>query len=110
MGKDIQFYADENVHGVVVSGLRLRGVDVLTTKEAGMLGASDEEQLEFALREGRVLFTHDDDFLRIHAVGVVHRGIVYAHQETPVREIIRGLTLIHQVLDAAEMKNHVEFL
>lgn len=68
MGKKIRFYTDENVQGVVISGLRSRGVDVLSTKEAGMLGASDEEELAFATELGRVMFTQDDDFLRLHAI------------------------------------------
>jgi hypothetical protein len=41
----------------IVKGLRERGVVALTAAEAGMLGASDEEHLAFALREERVIFT-----------------------------------------------------
>ena len=40
----IKFYLDEHVNPAVADGLRRRGVDVLTTQEAGMLGASDEVQ------------------------------------------------------------------
>jgi predicted nuclease of predicted toxin-antitoxin system len=75
-----------------------------------MLGGSDEEHLARAQQEGRVLFTQDDDFLRLHSKGVAHAGIVYARQGTPVGDIIRGLMLVYQVLDAEEMRNHVEFL
>ena len=46
------------------------------------LGATDEEHLTFALAEGRVIFTQDDDFLRLAAGGKVHAGIVYAPQHT----------------------------
>lgn len=48
----------------MVQGLRQRGVDVVTTPESGMLGASDEEHLRRASAEGRVMVTQDDDFLR----------------------------------------------
>ena len=75
-----------------MQGLRQRGVDVLTVVEAGMLGASDEEHLKRALNEGRVIFTQDDDFLRLHAAGADHAGIVYAPQQTPVKDISRRLT------------------
>lgn len=91
-------------------GLRQRGVDVLTVVEAGMLGASDEEHLKRALNEGRVIFTQDDDFLRLHAAGADHAGIVYAPQQTSVKDIIRGLMVIHQILDAGDMHGQVEFL
>jgi predicted nuclease of predicted toxin-antitoxin system len=75
-----------------------------------MLGASDEEHLALASRESRVVFTQDDDFLRLAAAGIPHAGIAYAPQHTPTREILRGLMLIFEVLSAEEMQGHVEFL
>lgn len=75
-----------------------------------MLSASDEEQLHLAAREARVIFTQDDDFLRLHAQGIEHGGIAYAPQGASIGEIIRGLMLIYQVLDADDMRSHVEFL
>lgn len=90
MGQKIRFYADEQVAKAVVRGLRQRGVDVLTVSQAGMLGASDQEHLALAGKEGRVIFTQDDDFLRIHAAGADHAGIAYAPQQTPIGEIIYG--------------------
>ena len=62
------------------------------------------------LADGCVLFTQDDDFLRLHASGVTHAGIAYAPQGTSVGDIIRGLMLIHQLLEAKDMKGHVEYL
>jgi len=106
----IRFYTDEHVARAVVNGLRQRGVDVLTVTEAGTLGASDEMHLERARAEGRVLLTQDDDFLRLHAEGREHAGIVYAPQGTPVGTLIRGLMLIYQVLEPDDMQGHVEFL
>lgn len=75
-----------------------------------MLGASDEDQLAFATEKERVLFTQDDDFLRLHATGVEHRGIVYVHQGITIGDMVRGLHFIFQILSAKEMRNHVEFL
>ena len=101
---------DEQVPNSVIKGLRLRGVDVLTTKEADLLGGTDKEHLSFASRQGRIIFTHDVDFLRLHAQGMEHSGIVYTRQRTPVGSVIRGLMLINQVLEPDDMKNHLEFL
>jgi uncharacterized protein with PIN domain len=110
MAQKIKFYTDEHVAKAVVRGLRQRGVEVLTVLEAGMLGASDEEHLKRARNEDRVIFTQDDDFLRLHAAGADHAGIVYASQQTPVQDITRGLMLIYQVLTAEEMRGQIEFL
>ena len=110
MAGQLSYYTDEQVSKAVVRGLRERGVDVLTTAEAGMLGASDEEHLARARSEGRVVFTQDTDFLRLASSGVRHAGIVYAPQQTSVGDVVRGLMLIYQVMEAAEMLDHVEYL
>jgi predicted nuclease of predicted toxin-antitoxin system len=110
MRQKIKFYMDEHVSKAVVQALRRRGVDTLSVVEAGMMGASDEEHLNRAKTEQRVIFTQDDDFLRLHANGIKHAGIVYVPQQTRISEIIQGLMLVYQVLDAGEMQNHVEYL
>lgn len=106
----IRFFTDEQVSKAVVMGLRRRGVDVMTVPEAGTLGAPDLEQLQKAQEKGRVIVTQDDDFLRLAAAGKRHSGIVYASQEKPVGETIRGLMMIHQVMESDEMIDHVEYL
>jgi len=111
MPRTIRFHLDENCDQAVAEGLRRRGVDVTTTPEAGLLTASDDEQLEHARRENRVIFTQDADFLRVHAARVSHTGIVYCHQQSrSVGEIIRGLVMIWEVLDPEDMRTRVEFL
>lgn len=82
---------------------------MLTVPEAGTMGAPDLEHLERAARERWVIFTQDDDFLRL-AASHPHAGVVYARQQTPIGEVIRGLMLIHQVLSAEEMSGHIEYL
>ena len=81
-----------------------------TAHDVELLGTTDENHLAFAFREGRVLFTHDADFLKLHAAGAPHAGIVHVRQHTPVGYSIRGLVLIHQVLTAEEISGRVEFL
>lgn len=75
-----RFYTDEHISKAVVAALRTNGVDVLTVPEAGTLGASDDEHLQRATGDGRVLVTQDRDFLRLAAAGVRHAGIAYASQ------------------------------
>lgn len=106
----IKFYTDEHVGKAIINGLRLRGINVISGKEADLLSAADEDHLEFALKEGRVIFTQDDDFLKLHAKGFEHAGIVYAPQGTSIGKIVRGLELIYRVLSPEDMYGHVEFL
>lgn len=76
MAVRIKYYMDENIPRAVARGLRSRGIDVV----AGMLGATDEEQLRHATADGRVVFTQDEDFLRLHAQDSNHSGIAFAAQ------------------------------
>lgn len=76
-----------------------------------MLQFQDSDQLAWSTRHGRVLFTHDADLLRLHAIHPNHSGIVYAKPLTlSLGEIVRGLVLIHELLTEAEMIGRLEFL
>ncbi|MDP2967805.1 MAG: DUF5615 family PIN-like protein [Deltaproteobacteria bacterium] len=107
----MKFYLDEHIPKGVVEGLRRRGVDVLTVQEADRSGDSDEKQLAFATREGRVLVTFGDDFLRLDASGIPHTGVVFSQTgRRTVGELIESLMLIANVIESNEMKNHIEFI
>ena len=111
MAEVIRFHRDENVNLAVASGLRQRGIDLTTTKDAGLIGASDVEQLDYARRAGRVIFSEDADFLILAAQTAQHAGIAYARKGTrSIRQIIDQLELIHGVMIAEDMQGHVEYL
>ena len=110
MAVQIRLYLDEHIPSAVRDGLRRRGLDVLTAQETNMRGATDEEHLSLALSEDRVILTQDADFLRLHAAGTHHAGIIYTHQQTPIGTIIRGVMLVAEVLDSSEFVDHIEFL
>lgn len=111
MPRTIRFHLDENCHHGIAEALRRYGVDVTTTPEANLLGASDEEQLRFAVGQGRTVFTQDKDFLRLAGQGTEHHGILYCRQQTrSVGDIIRGLVLVWEAYEPEELKNHVEYI
>jgi hypothetical protein len=56
MSNKIKFHLDENVGNAIATGLRMRGVDITTSPEQGLIGASDEQQLAFAVSQQRVIF------------------------------------------------------
>ena len=61
----MKIYTDENIEIPIVEGLRRRGIDVISSRELGNLGKSDEFHLKEAHRIGAVILTHDVDFLKI---------------------------------------------
>ena len=113
----VRFYFDaDSMERALVSGLRARGIDATTSLESGMADNSDEEQLEFARAEGRVLFSFNvSDFQRIHTEylsrGRTHAGIILAAQQRySVGERIRRLLRVIAAKSAEEMQDRVEFL
>jgi predicted nuclease of predicted toxin-antitoxin system len=111
MLRTIHFHLDENCPNAIAEGLRRRGIDVTTTPEAGLIGATDEEQTGHALGEGRVIFTQDQDFLAINAAGVPHAGIVYCRQgKRTIGQIIAGLTQVWETMEPEQMKGWLIYL
>jgi hypothetical protein len=96
--------------------LRARGVDVTTALEAGTTRATDQEHLEFAGAQGRVLFSFNvSHFSRLHAEflsrGQSHAGIIMAAQQRyAIGERIRRLLSLIAARTAEEMHNRLEYL
>jgi hypothetical protein len=86
-------------------------MDVTTTAEAGLLHAPDEDQLAFAVSQGRAIISRDTDFLRIAAAGHAHHGIIfYPGQARTIGQVIRSVQLIWEVYKVDEMRNRVEYI
>lgn len=64
MSKDIKFQTDEHIPSAVITGLQRRGLDVLSTPQAGLLGASDEDQLAFAIQQQMTAEARQDHFYK----------------------------------------------
>jgi len=111
MPRTIRFHLDENCSHAIAEGLRRRGLDVTTTSEAGLLGAVDQDQLAYCLAEARVMFSYDDDLLRLAASGAQHAGIAFCQQrKRSIGDIVRGLVLIWERLDPPDLAGQVKYL
>lgn len=113
----LRLYADEDAsEHAVVQGLRARGVDITTTADAGRLGATDEEQLAFAVQQSRAIYTFNvGDFARLHRLylqqGNDHYGIVVIpDQRYTVGEKIRRIAGLIAALSGEDMINRMEYL
>ena len=111
MPRTIKYHMNEHCDPAIAAGLRRQGIDVTTTPEVGLIGATDEQQVAYALGAGRVIFTKDSDYLRLDASGASHAGIAYCHQNArSIGEVIDGLTLIWEVYDPEEIAGRVEYV
>jgi hypothetical protein len=106
----LRFHLDENVNAAVAVALAARGIDVTTANSAGLLEATDPEQLAFAQSDGRAIVTHDADFLRMHAAGVDHAGIAFVPSDRGLGDLVRGLVLLSECLEPDDMRGHIEFV
>ena len=106
----IRYHLDESCRLSIARALRHRGIDVTTTSDAGLLGATDEQQLDYAHSTGRMLFTHDPDFIALHDAQFPHAGLIYSPQQTrAMRETVRLLVLLWEMYEADELLNRLEY-
>ena len=111
MTEPIRYFSDQNFTKAVMTGLRAKGIDVLTAHEAGRCGYTDPEQLEFSTLDGRVLVTFDRDFLLLHAQDPTHAGIAWVQSERyTIGQLIAALELLHAVYAADDMLGRLEYL
>jgi hypothetical protein len=111
----LRLYMDHHVPEAITTGLRSRGIDCVTAADDGASGADDDHVLRRAAELGRVVFTMDDDFLRLASgcwsSGRSFAGIVYDHQlHVTIGQAIRDLELMASVLEPADMQDRVERL
>jgi predicted nuclease of predicted toxin-antitoxin system len=112
-----RFYFDEDsADRALVEALRARGVDVCVPSEVGLLEADDPHQLQWCIRNERVLITSNiDDFYDLHTdllrQGGRHPGIVAIQQQSlGIGERLRRLIKLWSALSAEEMFDRIEFL
>lgn len=111
----VALYLDENVHGAIRDGLRLRGIDILTVQDEGRDGAPDPAVLDRATELGRLLFSQDRDLLaeatRRQRAGVPFARVVYARQrQVSIGVCIDELELIATIGEPEEFRDRVHYL
>ena len=60
-----KYFADENIAPELIEFLRLKGLDVISVIEEGLVGYSDSFLIEYSNRDNRIILTHDSDFGKI---------------------------------------------
>lgn len=110
----IALYLDEDVDVLVAGLVRARGYVATTTHDAGHVGASDAEQLEYAVRHENTLFTHNRvDFEKLareyFETERRHFGIIIAVRRPP-HQLARHLLRILSEVTGDEMENQIRYI
>ena len=105
----MKFLADEHIETSIIRCLRDAGIDILSIDEL-YKGLIDEEIINLTNREKRVIITRDSDFLRLHAKGVEHPGIIFVKSSLGIGEIINNIQNISIVFSPEDIKSSVIFL
>lgn len=110
----IEVYLDEYLDILVAELLRYYGYVAITARDPGQLQKSDEEQLQYAVSEGKALLKHNRiDFEQLareyFLSGQNHYGIIFAVRRSP-QEIVRRLLVILERVTADEMENQVRYI
>jgi predicted nuclease of predicted toxin-antitoxin system len=108
----LRVYLDEDVDVIVAALLAAHGIDCLTALAAGNLGLRDEEQLNFAAQENRVLITHNRvDFERLAVAWFNqqrdHAGIILAVRRADSYVLTRRILPVLRIYDQISWINAV---
>lgn len=84
----MKIYLDENISSHRLKDLLTRkGFRVKLPSEAGLMGRSDPEQLDYARKNHFLLLTRNpSDFLALHESNPRHSGIIAIYQDNNVKK------------------------
>ena len=108
---------DENLNHRILRGL-LRSIPHLDYRLAaavGLRGADDPAVLELAVRQNRLLATHDLRTIPMHAynrvkAGLAMPGVIAIPDDLPIGGVIDDLALLVECATASELQSLVIYL
>ena len=111
---EVKLYLDENITPTLAVVLRGRGYDVVSVHEVDMRGKNDEEQLEYAISQGRALLTFNARHFaplakRYFEAGREHFGIVVS-KVIDLPEMIRLTIKLLNRAQTEELRNSFRWL
>ena len=99
----VKLLLDENLSPAAAVALATDGIDACHVRDRGILGATDQEVLERAFLEDRILVTLNvDDFVKLAHARELHAGIVLVGRAGLLRD--EQIELIRQVV--AKLAEH----
>lgn len=112
-----KFQADADLNEDIVTGVlrRMPEIDFQTATEAGLQGIPDENVLEIAARENRILITHDRRTMPKHFAAFIERqtysaGVLIVSKKLEISLAIDEIILIWMASEAEEYVNLIRQL
>lgn len=113
----LRLAADENFDGRIVRGLlrALPDLDLVRVQDTPLAGALDEDVLEWAAREGRVVLTHDESTMTAAAwarvrEGLPMPGLIEVSSNVPIGPAIDDISMVVVAFRPGEHEGQVLFL
>jgi predicted nuclease of predicted toxin-antitoxin system len=93
---------DDSAQHLLIRLLQNAGHDVIAPADVGMAGRKDPAHFTFAIRDGRVLLTHNyDDFELLHvlvlAAGGHHPGILVVRKDNDPKRDMRPHDIVRAI-------------
>ena len=108
---------DENFNNDIVRGILRRkpNLNIVRVQDAGLSGADDPTVLEWAARQGRVIFTHDASTMTHHAYERVRNGqsmpgVFEVDRGVPIAQAIEDILLLAECSLEGEWEGQVRYL
>lgn len=113
----MRFAADENFDGKILKQLRrlFPDLDVIRIQDTEMYQAPDPAVLEWAAKQGRIIFTHDvqtlvgDAYTRLEQ-GLPTPGVILISDTLAIGEALNDLELLIGAGNPDDFENRVTFL
>jgi hypothetical protein len=117
-GQRIAVFTDETISPRLGIDMRGRGYDVVSCRDTGRnnLSISDEDQLTFAMSQGRAIYTFNyPDFVALdsqwHAAGRSHAGIIVSVDlNWDLAEMVRRLQRHLDIYDSNAQRDRLLIL
>lgn len=105
----MKIFANENLFEPIIDYLRSLGNDVLSIRDCGLSGISDDEVYKKACKENRVIITMDKDFTRIFRFPPQRCGgiVVAKIYKRPVDETLTIFRKYYQSIKAEDVKENL---
>jgi uncharacterized protein with PIN domain len=113
----LRLLIDQDLDQVILRGLLLRlpKLDFITAHQASLGEASDPELLAWAVKQKRILVTHDRRTMPSHATARIAKGeniagVIIVSRRLPVRRVIDDLECIVSCSDEGDWENVIKHL